>query len=113
MDIEHTTAKRKHFDVAQEMYEIINATTKTKKPNMQQWANDVRKLNEIDGADIHKIIEVFKIANKDDFWSMNVRSPKKLRKHWDRLSVLRLKSLGLNSKKDTRESLDYFKGKQW
>lgn len=113
MDIEHTTAKRKHFDVAQEMYEIINATTKTKKPNMQQWANDVRKLNEIDGADIHKIIEVFKIANKDDFWSMNVRSPKKLRKHWDRLVLLRLKSKGLNSKKDTRESLDYFKGKQW
>ena len=113
MDIEHTTAKRKHFDVAQEMYEIINATTKTKKPDMQQWANDVRKLNEIDGADIHKIIEVFKIANKDDFWSMNVRSPKKLRKHWERLVLLRLKSKGLNSKKDTRESLDYFKGKQW
>ena len=80
---------------------------------MQQWANDVRKLNEIDGADIHKIIEVFKIANKDDFWSMNVRSPKKLRKHWERLVLLRLKSKGLNSKKDTRESLDYFKGKQW
>lgn len=105
--------KPEHLGVAQEMYDIINATTKTKKPNMEQWANDVRKLNEIDGADIHKIIEVFKIANKDDFWSMNVRSPKKLRKHWERLVLLRLKFKGLNSKKDTRESLDYFKGKQW
>ena len=108
-----STFKPQHIAVAQEIYNIINATTPTKMPNMKQWANDIRKLNEIDKVEIHRMLEVFKIANKDDFWSMNVRSPKKLRKHWDRLSVLRLKSLGLNSKKDTRESLDYFKGKQW
>jgi len=109
----NSTFKPQHIAVAQEIYNIINATTPTKMPNMKQWANDIRKLNEIDKVEIHRMLEVFKIANKDDFWSMNVRSPKKLRKHWDRLSVLRLKSLGLNSKKDTRESLDYFKGKQW
>ena len=102
-----------HSTIAKQMYEIINATTKTKKPNIHMWSDEIRKLNVIDGADIYQILAVFETANKDDFWSMNVRSPKKLRKHWDRLSVLRLKSLGLNSKKDTRESLDYFKGKQW
>jgi hypothetical protein len=77
------------MQIAESMYEIINATTATKKPNMGHW------------------------ANKDDFWSMNVRSPKKLRKHWDRLASLRNKSLGLNTKEDTRESLDYFKEKKW
>ena len=96
------------------MYEIINATTKTKKPNMHMWSDEIRKLNVIDGADIYQIMDVFKTANKDDFWSMNVRSPKKLRQHWDRLNLLRRKSLGLNSKgEDKRESLDYFKEKQW
>jgi hypothetical protein len=106
--------ERQHFDIANQMYEIINATTKTRKPNMCQWANDIRKLNLIDKIPIDKILLVFKVANKDDFWSMNVRSPKKLRQHWDRLNLLRRKSLGLNSKgEDKRESLDYFKEKQW
>jgi hypothetical protein len=81
---------------------------------LNQWANEIRKLNEIDEIKIDRILEVFKVANKDDFWSMNVRSPKKLRKHWDRLTLLSLKSKGLNSKgEDKRESLDYFKEKQW
>ncbi len=104
----------KHLDIANEMYKVVNATTKTKKPNLNQWANDIRKLNNIDKIPIDKILEVFKVANKDDFWSMNIRSPKKLRKHWDRLHLVSLKSQGLNSKgEDTRESLDYFKEKQW
>jgi hypothetical protein len=105
--------KKQHMQIAEAMYEIINATTKTRKPNFGHWANDIRKLNLIDKIPIDKILLVFKVANKDEFWSMNVRSPKKLRKHWDRLTLLRNKSLGLNSKKDTRESLDYFKEKQW
>jgi len=104
----------KHFAIAKQIYEIINATTKIKKPNLNQWANEIRKLNEIDEIKIDRILEVFKVANEDDFWSMNVRSPKKLRKHWDRLTLLSLKSKGLNSKgEDKRESLDYFKEKQW
>ena len=105
--------QRQHTDIAKQMYEIINATTKTRKPNLHQWANDIRKLNLIDNVPIDKIMNVFKAANKDDFWSMNVRSPKKLRKHWDRLYMMSLQTSGLNNKPDNRESLDYFKDKQW
>ena len=106
--------KPEHLDVANEMYKIINATTKTKKPNLNQWANEIRKIDVIDKIPINNIMKVFKAANKDDFWSMNIRSPKKLRKHWDRLHLVFLKSQGLNSKKtDKRESLDYFKEQQW
>jgi len=104
----------KHLDIANEMYKVVNATTKTKKPDLNQWANEIRKIDEIDKIPVDKILEVFKVANKDDFWSMNIRSPKKLRKHWDRLHLVSLKSQGLNSKgEDKRESLDYFKEKQW
>ena len=110
----NTSFGQKHLDIANEMYEIVNATTKTKKPDLNQWANEIRKIDEIDKIPTSNILKVFKVANKDDFWSMNIRSPKKLRKHWDRLHLLSLKSQGLNSKgKDTRESLDYFKEKQW
>ena len=103
----------KHATVATQMYEIIKATTKTRKPNLNQWANDIRKINEIDKIPIDNIMKVFKAANKDDCWSMNVRSPKKLRKHWDRLYMMSLQTSGLNQKTDNRESLDYFKEKKW
>ncbi len=110
----NTSFGQKHLDIANEIYRIINATVKTKQPNMSVWANDIRKIDKIDKIPVDKILKVFKVANKDDFWSMNIRSPKKLRKHWDRLHLVFLKSQGLNSKKtDKRESLDYFKEQQW
>jgi len=95
------------------MYQTINATVKTRQPNLVVWANEIRKLNEIDKIPVGKILDVFKAANKDDFWSMNIRSPQKLRKHWDRLHLLSLQNSGLNQKVDKRESLDYYKDKQW
>ena len=104
---------QKHADIANEMYQTINATVKTRQPNLVVWANEIRKLNEIDKIPVGKILDVFKAANKDDFWSMNIRSPQKLRKHWDRLYMMSLQTSGLNHKIDKRESLDYYKDKQW
>ena len=104
---------QKHADIANEMYQTINATVKTRQPNLVVWANEIRKLNEIDKIPIDKILDVFKAANRDSFWSMNIRSPQKLRKHWDRLHLVSLKSSGLNHKIDKRESLDYYREKKW
>jgi len=80
---------------------------------MDLWANEIRKIEEIDRIPLNKVLEVFRAANRDDFWSMNVRSPKKLRKHWDRLYMMSLQTSGLNHKPDNRESLDYYKEKKW
>ena len=109
----NTSFDQKHLDIANEIYRIINATFKTRQPDMSAWANEIRKLVEIDKIPINKILGVFKAANRDDFWSINIRSPKKLRKHWDRLYIMSLQTTGLNQKTDNRESLDYFKAKQW
>ena len=109
----NTSFDQKHLDIANEIYRIINATVKTKQPDMSAWANEIRKIDVIDKIPIDNIMKVFKAANKDDFWSMNIRSPQKLRKHWDRLYVMSLQTSGLNNKPDNRESLDYFKDKQW
>ena len=104
---------QKHADIANEMYQTINATVKTRQPNLVVWANEIRKLNEIDKIPIDKILDVFKAANRDSFWSLNIRSPQKLRKHWDRLYMMSLQTSGLNHKIDKRESLDYYKDKKW
>ena len=104
---------QKHLDIANEIYRIINATVKTKQPNMSVWANEIRKIDVIDKIPINNIMKVFKAANKDDFWSMNIRSPQKLRKHWDRLYMMSLQTSGLNNKPDNREPLDYYREKNW
>ena len=109
----NTSFDQKHLDIANEIYRIVNATVKTRQPDMSAWANEIRKIDVIDKIPINSILKVFKAANRDDFWSMNVRSPKKLRKHWDRLYMMSLQTSGLNHKTDNRESLDYFKEKKW
>ena len=109
----NTSFNQKHLDIANEIYRIVNATFKPRQPDMSAWANEIRKLVEIDKIPINKILGVFKAANRDDFWSINIRSPKKLRKHWDRLYIMSLQTTGLNQKTANRESLDYFKAKQW
>jgi len=111
--VDHTRFDQKHLDIANEIYRIINDTVKTKQPNMSAWANEIRKIDEIDKIPINNILKVFKAANKDDFWSMNIRSPQKLRKHWDRLYVMSLQTSGLNNKPDNREPLDYYREKNW
>ena len=107
------THKQEHTEIAESIYQIINKTVSTKRPNMDLWANEIRKIEEIDRIPLNKVLEVFRAANRDDFWSMNVRSPKKLRKHWDRLYMMSLQTSGLNHKPDNRESLDYYKEKKW
>ena len=111
--VDHTRFDQKHLDIANEIYRIINDTVKTKQPNMSAWANEIRKIDEIDKIPINNILKVFKAANKDDFWSINIRSPQKLRKHWDRLYVMSLQTSGLNNKPDNREPLDYYREKNW
>ena len=109
----NTSFDQKHLDIANEIYRIVNATVKTRQPDMSAWAHEIRKIDVIDKIPINSILKVFKAANRDDFWSMNVRSPQKLRTHWDRLCMMSLQTSGLNQKTDNRESLDYFKEKKW
>lgn len=59
-----------------------------KRPNLDGWANDVRLMRERDDRDDAEIREVFTWANADEFWSANILSPAKLRKQFDRLSLL-------------------------
>lgn len=55
--------------------------------NISAWAEDCRKMREIDGRDHGRIWKVFKWANHDTFWQTNILSPAKLRKQFDQLEL--------------------------
>ena len=60
-----------------------------KEPTIESWANDIRLMRERDNRTHKDICELFKWANQDKFWSVNILSPSKLRDKWDQLSMKR------------------------
>ncbi|WP_409346796.1 phage replisome organizer N-terminal domain-containing protein [Paenibacillus sp. MBLB4367] len=62
-------------------------TNRAEQPNMQQWADDCRKILEIDKRDKGLVRDVIDWATKDTFWQGNILSPGKLRKQFTTLCV--------------------------
>ncbi len=58
-----------------------------KKSNMQTWADDMRKLIEIDQVDKHLAKQVMDWVTQDSFWCTNVLSAKKLRDKFVDLAI--------------------------
>lgn len=58
-----------------------------KKSNMQSWADDMRKLIEIDQVDKHLAKQVMDWVTQDSFWRTNVLSAKKLRDKFMELAI--------------------------
>ncbi|UOQ85674.1 replication protein [Gracilibacillus salinarum] len=59
----------------------------TKKANMQTWADDMRKLIEIDQVEKRKAKEVMDWVTTDPFWRTNILSAKKLRLKFMELAI--------------------------
>ena len=57
------------------------------KPNWTQWANDIRKLREIDKRSSEQIEFIIHWCQRDNFWHKNILSPEKLRKQFNVLVV--------------------------
>ncbi len=58
-----------------------------KKSNMQTWADDMRKLIEIDKVDKHFTKQVMNWVTQDSFWRTNILSAKKLRDKFMELAI--------------------------
>lgn len=56
-----------------------------KNPNMQNWANDFRKIIELDERSRVELKSVINWAAADPFWQLNILSPDKLRKKYTEL----------------------------
>ncbi|WP_299940900.1 helix-turn-helix domain-containing protein [uncultured Microbulbifer sp.] len=95
-------AKENRVNATDEDYALANfilkgvrrLQPKFKPPNLDRWADDCRKLRELDNRSLREIARVFTWANNDDFWQSNILSPAKLRKQFDRLQIKSSQSKG-------------------
>ena len=72
-----------------------------KEPKFESWANDIRLMRERDNRTHKDICELFKWANQDRFWSVNILSPATLRAKWDQLSMKRNAEMTMPAHKET------------
>ncbi|WBX80144.1 replication protein [Virgibacillus salarius] len=95
-----TTKKRKYnedntyYKMAVYFYNLVNKVAQdaglphlTKKANMQTWADDMRKLVEIDEVDKKLAKDVMDWVVNDSFWKTNVLSARKLRDKFPELAI--------------------------
>jgi hypothetical protein len=72
-----------YIKMAEYMYSlIVKNNDSIKKPNMQKWADDFRKMIEIDERPKEIVGDVLRFAVNDSFWQSNILSPSKLRKQY-------------------------------
>jgi len=76
------------FLMAEFIYEkVLKVADKTKKPNLEKWADTVRLMREQDNLKHSEIKAVFLWANSDGFWATNILSPTKLREQFSQISA--------------------------
>lgn len=92
-DSQHSR-KREYADDSPEMIEAVYLWEKIKdnnpehrKPNLQSWADDVRKMNELDHRPFEKIHKMIDWCQRDGFWSTNILSAAKLRSKYDTMAA--------------------------
>lgn len=74
--------------------QILKNDPEHKKPNLQRWADVIRKILELDGRDRVEVKQIIKFVQNDDFEMVNVLSPDKLRKRYDNLKLKMYKANG-------------------
>lgn len=80
--------------LAEKVYQrVLDVAPKTKRPNLDNWANDIRLMRERDGHTPEEIWSVFLFANSDGFWRTNILSTSKLR---EKFGTLHAKMTGAN-----------------
>jgi phage replication O-like protein O len=87
-------ADNTYYKMALYFHSLVSAVAKEagvehliRKANLQSWADDFRKLIEIDGVGKHLAKDVMDWVTKDDFWKTNVLSAKKLREKFGELAI--------------------------
>lgn len=89
---------------------MVNASLS--EPKWVEWANTIRLMRVQDKRTHFEICDLFKWANKDDFWKDNILSPSSLRRKWDDLTTKRLRSGGQTTK-TTAKGKDDFNNTDW
>ncbi|MCM3599368.1 hypothetical protein M3175_01390 [Robertmurraya korlensis] len=65
--------------------EIRKNLPEFKEPDLQKWADDMRKIIELDKRDPRQAAQLIKWTQQNNFWWKNVMSPSKFRDQYDKL----------------------------
>ncbi|EOI8113986.1 replication protein [Klebsiella pneumoniae] len=84
----------------------LTVNSSLSEPRWVEWANTIRLMRLQDNRTHFEICDLFKWANKDDFWKDNILSPSSLRRKWDDLTTKRLRSHGPSKNKSGASALD-------
>jgi phage replication O-like protein O len=83
-----------YFKMAMYFHGLVSTVAKEagvehliKKANLNSWADDFRKLIELDGVDKRLAKDVMDWVTQHDFWKINVLSAKKLREKFSELAI--------------------------
>lgn len=90
-----TSHRKQVYDTDSDYYKLASFMEKEirknlpnmKKPNLQNWADDFRKIVELDKRDKSEVSRLIRWVQQDDFEMANVLSPSKLRKRYDGLLI--------------------------
>gem|GEM_PF-6389085 len=111
-----STFKYTDFDMAfaKLMHDRIRATIPyTPHPNLESWADTLRKMRTIDEIPATEAGNVFRWANQDNFWKANILSPKNLRKHFGRLRLLMLANISDQELTKNRSVTQQLSDRSW
>ncbi|HED2256891.1 replication protein [Klebsiella aerogenes] len=84
----------------------LTVNSSLSEPKWVEWANTIRLMRLQDNRTHFEICDLFKWANKDDFWKDNILSPSSLRRKWDDLTTKRLRNQNPQHAKSCAAALD-------
>lgn len=76
-----------YYQLAVKLYQEIKRNQDIKKPNLNQWADDIRKTVELDKRSMEQVANMIEWATKDSFWGGVILSARKLREKYDTMKA--------------------------
>lgn len=75
-----------YYQLAERLFKQICQNQEIKEPNLQRWADDIRKMIEIDKRTEDQVSRMIDWSQKHVFWSTNILSARKLREKYDTMA---------------------------
>ncbi|MEX1447787.1 replication protein [Enterococcus sp. C76] len=76
-----------YYILAEELFKQICQNQEIKMPNLQSWADDIRKMIEIDKRTENQVRGMIEWSQHNVFWASNILSARKLREKYDTMAA--------------------------
>lgn len=109
------TIEPKAIELATMLFELHKQVDpKVKKPAFDKWAEDIEKINRLDGRSYEEIEKVIRwVKTPGNFWFPNIMSGKKLRMQFSRLFIEMNNSYGKKQKTVMKNDIYTGNGDDW